>query len=175
MTAPTAARENRWGTNGRRDASVTSKGDVVPAKEGGDAAAPVPPKRARLKSKKALIAIAAVLALGAGGYTFLMPSKAGPPSGGDVVSMDATTLNLTGGHYLKIAVAVQLVKGKATATGFYTSHAAELTIDEFSNRTVESLSSNDARKKLTADLLVKIQKAYPGEVFNVFLTQFVTQ
>jgi flagellar FliL protein len=85
------------------------------------------------------------------------------------------TLNLTGGHYLKIAIAVQLVKGKATAADFPTSHAAELVIDQFSNRPVDSLSTNKARKKLTAELLENLQKAYPGEVYDVFLTQFVTQ
>jgi flagellar FliL protein len=85
------------------------------------------------------------------------------------------TLNLTGGHYLKIAIAVQLVKGKAPAADFPTSHAAELVIDQFSNRPAESLSTNKARKKLTAELLTNLQKAYPEEVFDVFLTQFVTQ
>ncbi|MGH3494945.1 MAG: flagellar basal body-associated FliL family protein [Sciscionella sp.] len=133
------------------------------------------PKRSLLKSKKFLIAVVVVLALGGGAYTFLKPSKAGPPTGGEVVPMDATTLNLQAGHYLKIAVAIQLTKGKASATDFSTSHAAELVIDEFSNRTVSALASNTARKKLTADLLGSIQKAYPGAVYDIFLTQFVTQ
>jgi len=68
-----------------------------------------------------------------------------------------------------------LVKGKATSDAFSTSHAAELVIDEFSNRTVASLSTNNARKALTQDLLNKIKDAYPEEVFDVFVTQFVTQ
>jgi flagellar FliL protein len=91
------------------------------------------------------------------------------------VSMDPTTLNLADGHYLKIAISVQLVKGKATTTSFFTSHAAELVIDEFSDRTVDSLASNAARKKLSDDLLAKVKQAYPGEVYDVFMTQFVTQ
>jgi flagellar protein FliL len=172
MTTATPARENRWGTGGRPPPDAAKDGASV----GADVdAAPAKSRRSVLKSKKALVIAAAVLAVGGGAYQFAMPSKASPPAGGEVVTLDATTLNLAGGHYLKIAVAVQLVKGKATATGFATSHAAELTIDEFSNRTVGSLSSNAARKKLTAELLVKVQKAYPGEVYDVFLTQFVTQ
>jgi flagellar FliL protein len=161
MTTASPARENRWGAGGRPppasgakdEGSVSPEADVAPAKS----------RRRVFKSKKALI------------VAFAMPSKAAPPAGGDVVSLDATTLNLAGGHYLKIAVAIQLVKGKADAASFPASHAAELTIDEFSNRTVDALSSNDARKKLTSELLAKVQKAYPGEVYDVFLTQFVTQ
>jgi flagellar FliL protein len=174
MTTATPARENRWGAGGRPSPAGATDGASVGADADADTA-PAKSRRSVLKSKKALIVAAAVLAIGGGAYQFAMPSKAGPPAGGDVVSLDATTLNLAGGHYLKIAVAVQLVKGKAAATDFPTSHAAELTIDEFSNRTVDSLSSNAARKKLTSELLAKVQKAYPGEVYDVFLTQFVTQ
>lgn len=173
MTTATSARENRWGAGGRPPSAAGPNGEASVSPEAD--AAPAKSRRRVFKSKKALIVAAAVLAIAGGVYEFAMPSKAGPPTGGDVVSLDATTLNLAGGHYLKIAVAIQLVKGKADTTSFPTSHAAELTIDEFSNRTVDALSSNDARKKLTSELLAKVQKAYPGEVYDVFLTQFVTQ
>jgi flagellar FliL protein len=170
MTA-TATRDSRFvSAGGKADAGRSGNGSKTT-----DSGEPAPPKRSRFKSKKFVIAVVAVLALGGGGYMFLKPTKTPPPSGGDVVAMDATTLNLEGGHYLKIAVAIQLVKGAASATSFASSHAAELVIDEFSNRTVASLSSNAARKKLTADLLAQIQKAYPGDVFDIFLTNFVTQ
>ena len=174
MTA-TANRENRTlGSQrpagaGRGAAGTGSKPGAEPEEKA------KAPKKSLFKSKKFLIAVAAVLAIGGGAYTFLKPTPVVPPSGGEVVAMDATTLNLTGGHYLKIAVAIQLVKGKATSDAFSTSHAAELVIDEFSNRTVASLSTNKARKALTDQLLNKIKDAYPGEVFDVFVTQFVTQ
>jgi flagellar FliL protein len=128
-----------------------------------------------LKSKKFVMILVAVLVVGGVGYKMFAPKHVGPPTGGDVVAMDPTTLNLQGGHYLKVAIAIQLVQGKASVTGFKTSHAAELTIDEFSDRTVESLSTYAARKRLVTDLTDKIKAAYPGEVFEVFLTQFVTQ
>jgi flagellar FliL protein len=67
------------------------------------------------------------------------------------------------------------VAGKGSADSFSTSQAAQLTIEEFSDRTVASLSSNTARTKLLADLLTKLKAAYPGEVYDVFVTQFVTQ
>lgn len=171
----TTTAQGRFGSNGTnpsrsRDAggSVTDRETGAPAKASGGL-------RARLTSKKFLVAVALLLAVAGGAYKFLAPQPVVPPSGGDVVALDPTTLNLTGGHYLKIAISVQLVKGKASASDFATSKAAELTIDEFSDRDVASLSSNPARKKLTSDLLTKLKAAYPGEVFDVFLTQFVTQ
>jgi flagellar FliL protein len=127
------------------------------------------------KSKKFLIAVVGVLVVGGGAYKFAMPHKAAPPTGGDVVPIDAMTVNLAGGHYLKLAASVQLVKGKATATDFNVSQAAQALIDEFSNRTVQSLSTNAAREKLRTDLVTNVKKDYPGEVFDVFLTQFVYQ
>lgn len=133
-----------------------------------------PKKKPFLKSKKGIMIILAVLLVGGGAYKFLMPTKVAPPSGGDVVKLDATTLNLAGGHYLQIAVTVQLVKGKPAAADL-PSHAAELVIDEFSDRPVATLSSNAGRQKLAADLEKKLKTAYPGEVFDLFLTQYVTK
>ena len=150
-SATTTAAQSRFGASGAKTAASRDAGGTVTSTE---EAAP---------------------AKAGGAYNFLAPHPVGPPAGGDVVALDATTLNLAGGHYLKIAISVQLVQGKASATDFTTSKAAEATIDEFSDRTVASLSSNPARKRLTADLLTKLKAAYPGEVFDVFLTQFVTQ
>ena len=70
-------------------------------------AAPAAGKKDKTKKKskkKLIIILVAVLVIGGGAYKFLMPKKVGPPVGGDVVALDANTLNLTGGHYLKIAV-----------------------------------------------------------------------
>ena len=132
-------------------------------------------KKSFLKSKKGILLIVAVLVVGGGAYKFLMPKKVGPPTGGDVVALDPNTVNLAGGHYLQIAVGIQLVKGRASATSFETSHAAELVIDEFSNRTVAALSTNAARDKLHTQLETELKKAYPGEVYDLFFTKFVTQ
>jgi flagellar FliL protein len=169
----TAIRENRT-TSGTRPGRPGGPGG--PGSTDQDANTEDKPKGKLLKSKKFLIGVVVlVLVGGIGAYKFAIPHKPAPPVGGDVVAMDPSTLNLADGHYLKIAVAVQLVKGKATATDFDTSQAAELVINEFSNRNVVALNTNTARKRLTNRLLVAVKKAYPGEVFDVFVTQFVTQ
>jgi flagellar FliL protein len=133
---------------------------------------------AKKKSKKKLIMIVvAVLLVGGGAYKFVLAPKPkpGPPVGGDIVNIAANTLNLSDGHYLKIAVDVQLVKGKAAAATFQMSQAEELVINEFSDRTVASLSTNAERLALTKQLDTAMKKAYPNEIFSIYLTQFVTQ
>jgi flagellar FliL protein len=134
-------------------------------------------KKPKKSKKKLIIIIVAVLALGGGVYKFKFAPKPkpGPPVAGEVVKMDPTTLNLADGHYLKVAVDISLVAGKATATDFQISHAEQLVIDEFSNRQMSSLQSNSERQQLTKDLEKKIKKAYDGEVFTIYLTQFVAQ
>lgn len=135
------------------------------------------PKKSFFKSKKFLIIL--VLLIGVGGaYKFVLapPAKPAPPSGGDMVVMDPNTVNLKGGHYLQVAISIQLLKGGPVALpDFQDSEAAELLIDQFSNRTVKELSVNKERTKLMRQLAARIKKAYPKEVFRVFLTKFVMQ
>lgn len=159
--------------SGRADRSGALKAaDSAPGDGKGDKAS----GKKKKPSKKIVIILVLILAVGGFlGYKKLMPAKPQPAQPGDVVALDATTLNLAGGHYLKVAISVQLVAGKASATSFSTSQAAESVIKEFSDRSVPSLSSNAARDRLTTDLKSRIKKAYPGEVYDVFLTQFVTQ
>jgi flagellar FliL protein len=144
-----------------------------------EATAPATGKDAAKKkgSKKKLIIIVLVVVLvGGGAYkTVLAPKKVGPPAGGDIVSLEANTLNLSDGHYLKIGVDIQLVKGKAAVATFQMSQAQELVINEFSDRTVASLSTNAARLALMNQLDTSLKQAYKGEIFKTFLTQFVTQ
>lgn len=175
MTTATTASEHRWGAKDGKDAQEPGGGQGSKSKAPDGKGKKGTKKGSKFKSKKFIMILVAVLGVGGGAYKFLVPSKPGPAVGGAVVPIDATTINLTDGHYLKIAVGVQLVAGKATAESFATSHASELIIDEFANRSVESLSTNAARKKLTAQLVANVKKAYEGEVFDVFITQFVTQ
>lgn len=127
------------------------------------------------KKKKIIIAVVVVLVVGLAAYKFLKPKPPYKPSGGDVVALDSQTLNLSDGHYLKVSISVQLLKGKAKAASFDISQADQLTINEFSDRTVDSLASLTLRKAAEADLLTQLKKAYPNEIYNIFITQFVTQ
>jgi flagellar FliL protein len=143
-------------------------------KPAGDAAAAAPAK----KSKKKLIIIAVVaLVLLGGGYKMLGGKKKDaappPPKPGAVLALDAITINLSGGHYLKLGLALQATKSaKEDLDG---SKALDLAIVEFSNRSVAELSSNKSLAKLKADLLKKVIKAYETDVMDLYFTEFVMQ
>jgi flagellar FliL protein len=149
-------------------------GDAKDGKDEGTA------EKAKGGKKVILIAIVALVLLaaaGGGAYFFFLkkPGPPPPPVGGAMVQMDPMTLSLSEGHFLKVQIAIQLVEGKATAETFQTVQASQILIDTFSNRGVAELTTNKARKALTAQVLAALKKAYPKEVFDVFLTQFVIQ
>jgi len=172
MSVPTKEKEARWGTDASAD-KASAGADGKASKAGGKAG-----KKAKKKGskKKKIILLVVLLLVGGMAYKmFFAPKKVLPPAAGDVVAMDATALNLADGHGLKIAVDIELVEGKATKDDFKASEAKQLVIDEFSNRSVASISSYAARKRLTEELEKKIKKAYDGEVFDIFITQFFAQ
>ena len=85
--------------------------------------------------KKKLILILAVVlvAAGAGAYFFLFAgsAKASAPTPGAVVALDPVAVNLAGGGYLKVGVALQLTSGAAEAKPDG-SKAIDLIISTFS-------------------------------------------
>jgi flagellar FliL protein len=141
-----------------------------------DAAAGTKPK----KSKKKLVLILVPLLLVAVGGYLTMGKKSGPPAPpqpGVVVPLEPITINLAGGHFLKLGIAMQATKSaKETVDG---SQALDLAIEVFSNRTVEELGTNKGRTKFKDDLRKKIIEAYQTEnvkeVMDVYFTEFVMQ
>jgi len=142
-------------------------------KEAGGAEAPK-------KSKKMLIIIVlAVLLLGggAGGYFMFFNKKSEPeavtPEPGPVVALDAITINLENGHFLKVSIALQAsADAHEEPNG---SKALDILISQFSNKSVAELSSNDAREEQKKELVEKVKKAYEEEVYDVYFTEFVMQ
>jgi flagellar FliL protein len=142
-----------------------------------DATATEEPKK---KSKKMLIIIIAAVVLlgggGAGAYFMLGSSgekKKEAPLPGKVISMDAITINLADGHFLKLGLALQATATAAEAPDG--SHALDLAITEFSNKSVAELSSDKGREKIKEELTKKVEKAYEEEVMAVYFTEFVMQ
>jgi flagellar FliL protein len=164
MTA-TTGRENRFQPSGRPG----------PAPAPAPAAAAAPPAKAKSNKKTLIMVVVAMLVLGGVGYKFLAPKPAYVPSGGDVVDLDVQTLNLSANHYAKVGVAVQLLKGKAAAADFNPAEASQLVIEEYANRPVEDMDTNAKRAGLQKDLLTQIKKAYPDKVWNIYVTEFITQ
>ena len=87
---------------------------------------------------------------------------------GPVVSLDPITINLAGGHYLKLGLALQTDASAGDVDG---SRALDLAISEFSGLTVDDLSSTEGRDKAKEQLVASIRKAYLPEGTKPLLVQ----
>ena len=134
------------------------------------------------KSKKKLILILVLILValgggGAGGYILFSPKSAKadpPPKPGIVVVLDAITINLADGHYLKLKMSLQLTADAGTEE-IDGSHALDLAINQYSNRPMAELFSNDERNRTKTELLEKISEAYEKKVMDLYFTTFVIQ
>jgi flagellar FliL protein len=153
----------------------TSKG----AAKGGSGEAGKAGKVKKKRSKKVKIAVLVVVLLVLGAlakFTVLASSasvKDAKPVPGPVLQMTDMTLNLAGGHYLRIKLALQTVKG--TNEELDTSEAAQAVIEQFSDRTTAELTGEAARLKAKKELLGKLEKIYPKQIMDVIYTEFFTQ
>jgi flagellar protein FliL len=137
--------------------------------------------KGKKKSMKLKLVIGLVVLLVGGGaaakFTVLAPapSKAAAanaqPVAGPIIQMSELTLNLTGGQYLRIKIALVTIKGSKPILD--TTMATQLVIDEYSNHSPAELTGDLARQKAKAALLAKLQKAYPKQVMDALYTEFV--
>ena len=100
------------------------------------------------------------------------PADADAPKPGEVVALDPIQVNLEGGHYLSIGIALQTVEGSEEVDG---SKALDAVIGLFSGRSVEELNRGKVRTQLKKELEHELDERYEKEVMAVYLTQFVTQ
>jgi flagellar FliL protein len=123
-----------------------------------------------------LIALLLVAALaGVAGWWFMLRPVAAEeaPHPGEVVKLDAIQVNLEGGHYLRIGIALQATdEVEEELDG---SKALDATIELFTGRTMEQLRSEKYRHRLKTKLEAHLDEAYEGEVMGVYFTDFVTQ
>jgi flagellar FliL protein len=130
------------------------------------------------KKKLILILVVVLLAAGGAAYFFLFSgsgsAKAAAPVPGVVTVLDPVTVNLAGGGYLKIGVALQLTEDVgAEASKLDGSKAKDLIISTFSQaQPADVVGARDALKKA---LQKKIIEAYDGEVMGIYYTDYVTQ
>jgi flagellar FliL protein len=125
--------------------------------------------------KKKLLGVVTVFALVAGAsWVYLRPAEADPaPEPGEVLRLDAIQLNLAGGSYLRVGIALQA--SADVEEELEGSKALDATIELFSGRQMEDLAQPMQRKVLKDKLLKELEKRYHGEVIDVYFTDFVTQ
>jgi flagellar protein FliL len=159
----------------------------APTEATASADAPVVKKRGR---KRLLLALPVLLAVAAAGWLFLKP---GAPANatekvepGPVVQLDAITLNLSDGHYLKLGLALQLTQkaadeaaaGQAEGTAeplVDGAKALDAAISVLGDRSYAQLLAKGGRAKAKAAVEAEIEHRYEGKVMGVYLTQFVMQ
>jgi len=131
----------------------------------------VAPKRSRKRLIIVLVIVVAVLAAAA--YLFVLkPKGSNAPRPGTVLALDEQTVNLAGGHYLKIQASLQLTtKAAADLDG---SKAENDIIDLFSGQEVGDLDTGTTRERLQEQLKNELIKDYDNQVMDVYLTEFVT-
>jgi flagellar FliL protein len=131
------------------------------------------PERKRSR-KKLLLVLVAVLAVAVAAWWFMIrPAGAGEaPKPGEVLQLEPIQVNLAGGHYLKIGIALQAVDGAENVEG---SKALDATIDLFSGTTMGDLADGRKRSRLKEKLVEELDRRYDGDVMGVYFTDFVTQ
>lgn len=157
-----------------------------------EAAPPAPPSEPKAKRGSLLPAIVIAVALllaafmlkggGGGGDTPAAPSTEttlaadvhGDPA--HVVALDAITLNLSDGRFLKLGLALQLAEGVEVSDGAnFGARALDEAIDHMSTYSFKELSTPGARAEAKEALSTAVSEAYDGAVLSVYFTEFVMQ
>jgi flagellar FliL protein len=131
------------------------------------------------RSRKKLVVVALIVLVGvaAAAWFFLLRPEGDAveekPVAGEVLALDPMSINLAGGHYLRVGIALQVVeKPKQEVDG---SKALDLAISTLSGRQVTDLADTAKRETIKAQLTEKIAKAYDDDVMAIYFTEFVTQ
>lgn len=108
-----------------------------------------------------------LIAVGAVYFFVLKPSKADaapkelpPPVAGAVVQLDPITVNLAGGHFLKLGMALQPTADAAGHGEVSGAKALDLAISEFSGMSLDDLSTAKGRDEAKAELVARVKLAY---------------
>jgi flagellar protein FliL len=137
------------------------------------------------KKKLLVIALVAVLAIGAGAYFFLFSgggeaeAEPAPEAGSVVLPIDPVAINLAGGSYLKLGMALQFSLQYDEAAGGEHggepdgSKAVDIAIAQFSGAALSDVQTN--REAMKAALQEAIVHAYHGDVYSIYYTEYVTQ
>lgn len=149
--------------------------------------APAAPEPKAKKGKKLIVMLAAgiaVIGIGAGAAVMVFDSdpaaadevaEVTPAELGEVVPIEAVSVNLANERYLRLGFALQL----SADSGEYppdASRARDIGIAMFSGRDVAEVRDPANSPQLKDEFLARLQEAFGAEtVLDVYYTDFVTQ
>jgi flagellar FliL protein len=102
---------------------------------------------------------------------------------GPVVTLEPVTLNIAGGRFLKVGLALQLAgdhaedphpKDSSDPTKGY-ARAVDIAIEVLGGRRFEDLVTPEGRNAAKGELSHRLEEAYPHKVEGLYFTQFVMQ
>ncbi|GAB4082704.1 flagellar basal body protein FliL [Modestobacter muralis] len=140
------------------------------------------------KKKLLIIALVAVLAIGAAAYFFVFSgsgeaeAEPAPEAGTVVLAVDPVAINLAGGSYLKLGFTLQfsLAYDEEAAAGGHGaggtpdgSKAMDIAISQFSGAALADVQNN--REAMKAAFEAAVIEAYHGNVYELWYTEYVTQ
>lgn len=144
---------------------------VTAIPQGDNAETEEKPKKRRGRMVVILVLVVAIVG-GAAWFLFLKPKHASAPKPGTVLALTEQTVNLAGGHYLKVQISLQLTTtASADVDG---SKAENDVINLYSGRDISQLDTSKARIALQKQLKRTLIEDYEGQVMDVYLTEFVT-
>lgn len=135
------------------------------------------------KKRKILIILLAVAVL-AGGYVVMgkkshHPAKTGAAvqeKPGPLVDVDAVTVNLAGGHYLRIGLALQFTTKTSKTQPPDPAPATDVMIQYFTGKDPGPLQTPAGLKQAKEELTKAIAQVYPKDpILEVLFTSFVIQ
>lgn len=100
---------------------------------------------------------------------------------GHLEALDAVNVNLQDGHFLRVAVTLELGEYDAggghgkDAAEFPTAPAADLVLTTFSGRTMAELGTAEGRELARTQLLDAVVAKYGDKVVSLYFTEFVMQ
>ena len=99
-------------------------------------------------------------------------------AGGELVPVEAMSVNLADGHYLKIGVAIELVEGeqaKEFEKSGETNKVRDLIISTASTRGVAELATPEGKAAFKEELDHGAAELYEESYHGIYLTDFVMQ
>jgi flagellar protein FliL len=129
------------------------------------------------KKKKIIIIVVVLAVLGFVAFKILgpKPDPNAPPVPGTIVEVEAITINLSGAHYLKLALGLQTAAGGGHGTEISGALALNAAIEVFHGKSMTELSTAEGREKYRKELAEKLREAYHDAVYDVYYTSFVMQ